>query len=74
MKIRGTAVLLEVALLAATPGLAASGQDDSEHPPLARRIPHVTRIHGYTLTDDYFWLREKKNPEVIKYLEAENAY
>ncbi|MBA2495107.1 MAG: S9 family peptidase, partial [Acidobacteria bacterium] len=28
----------------------------------------------YELKDDYFWLRNKKNPEVIKYLEAENAY
>jgi len=31
-------------------------------------------VHGETLTDDYFWLREKTNPEVISYLEAENAY
>src|SRR6476660_2105025 len=38
------------------------------------REPHVTRIHGYTLTDDYFWLRDKTNPEVLKYLEAENTY
>ena len=34
----------------------------------------TTTIHGYTLKDDYFWLREKQNPEVLKYLEAENAY
>jgi oligopeptidase B len=27
-----------------------------------------------TLSDDYFWMRDKKNPEVIAYLEAENAY
>ncbi|HMG36362.1 MAG TPA: S9 family peptidase [Blastocatellia bacterium] len=43
-------------------------------PPVAKKVPHVTQIHGYTLKDDYFWLREKSNPEVIKYLEAENAY
>ena len=30
--------------------------------------------HGQVITDDYFWLREKSNPEVAKYLEAENAY
>jgi oligopeptidase B len=41
---------------------------------MAKREPHVTRIHGYTLEDDYFWLRDKGNPEVLKYLEAENAY
>ena len=43
-------------------------------PPVARKTPHETKIHGYTLKDDYFWLREKSNPEVIAYLEAENAY
>ncbi|HEV2707544.1 MAG TPA: S9 family peptidase [Pyrinomonadaceae bacterium] len=43
-------------------------------PPVARRRPHRTKIHGETLQDDYFWLREKENPAVISYLEAENAY
>jgi oligopeptidase B len=43
-------------------------------PPAAAKQPHTTPIHGLTLQDDYFWLREKSNPEVIKYLEAENAY
>ena len=43
-------------------------------PPTAAKRPHTTEIHGYTLKDDYFWLREKSNPDVIKYLESENAY
>jgi oligopeptidase B len=43
-------------------------------PPVARKEPKVTRIHGHVLQDDYAWLRDKKNPEVISYLEAENAY
>src|SRR5436309_15721130 len=43
-------------------------------PPVARKVPHTTTVHGTTLTDDYFWMRDKKNPEVISYLEAENAY
>ena len=43
-------------------------------PPVAKKETKVTKIHGYELKDDYFWLRDKKNPEVIKYLEAENAY
>ena len=43
-------------------------------PPAAAKVPHITRIHGYTLTDDYFWLRQKAKPEVTQYLEAENAY
>jgi oligopeptidase B len=43
-------------------------------PPVARRVAHETRIHGLTLVDDYFWLRQKEDPEVTAYLEAENAY
>jgi len=42
--------------------------------PIARREPHPTPLHGQILEDDYFWLREKESPEVIAYLEAENAY
>ncbi len=43
-------------------------------PPVAKKVPHVTEIHGYKLVDNYFWLRDKKNPEVHAYLEAENVY
>jgi oligopeptidase B len=46
-------------------------------PPAARKETRVTKINGFELKDDYFWLRdrnEKKNPEIIKYLEDENAY
>ncbi|MCG3146743.1 MAG: Dipeptidyl aminopeptidase BI [Verrucomicrobiae bacterium] len=43
-------------------------------PPTAKRIPHVTAIHGDRRVDDYFWLREKDSPAVRAYLKAENAY
>ncbi|MDQ7007522.1 MAG: S9 family peptidase [Acidobacteriota bacterium] len=43
-------------------------------PPLAEQRPHLTEIHGRTLTDEYFWLRERGAPEVLAYLEAENDY
>ncbi len=43
-------------------------------PPATVKKPHVTKIHGDTLVDNYFWLREKTNPDVIAHLEAENAY
>lgn len=36
--------------------------------------PKIINIHDQTLTDNYFWLREKANPKVIAHLEAENAY
>ena len=43
-------------------------------PPTARIQHTQTKIHGQTLVDDYAWLRERQSPEVIAYLEAENAY
>ena len=46
----------------------------SVKPPVAKKVPKTTTIHGETLVDDYFWLREKSDKEVINYLEAENAY
>lgn len=49
-----------------TPSLAA--------PPVAKKVPKFTEINGRKLVDNYFWLRDKKNPEVKAYLEAENAY
>ncbi|MGE0431920.1 MAG: S9 family peptidase, partial [Planctomycetota bacterium] len=46
-----------------------------EPPPVARRVPHSTTIHGVTLQDDYYWLRDDEHdPSVRAYLEAENLY
>jgi len=43
-------------------------------PPIAPVIAHRETRYGTAVVDNYFWLREKSNPEVIKYLENENAY
>ena len=50
--------------------------DDKRYPkpPMAKVISNVTEKHGVKLTDNYCWLRDKNNPEVMKYLKAENAY
>src|SRR4029079_16003484 len=58
----------------AAPVLVRQAPTVPSQPPLARKVPHETTIHGRTLKDDYFWLREKSNPEVIRHLEAEHAY
>jgi oligopeptidase B len=42
--------------------------------PVAKKIPHEMTIHGDKRIDNYFWMKDKKNPVVIKYLKAENAY
>jgi len=43
-------------------------------PPIARKEHNEKVLHGVTLVDDYAWLRDKQNPEVTAYLEAENEY
>lgn len=43
-------------------------------PPVAKRIPTTRERHGDTVVDEYAWLRDKEDPEVIAYLEAENAH
>jgi oligopeptidase B len=67
---------LAILLLTASYGLAATTADDAPavKPPVAKKVPKTTQINGVTLVDNYFWLREKSNPEVRAYLEAENAY
>ncbi|GEM29800.1 oligopeptidase B [Nocardia neocaledoniensis NBRC 108232] len=42
--------------------------------PSAKKVPTERVHHGDTFVDEYEWLRDKENPEVIAYLEAENAY
>jgi oligopeptidase B len=55
-----------------------SAQENSEgtilRPPVARREPVEHVLHGDRRVDHYAWLRNKENPEVIAYLEAENAF
>jgi oligopeptidase B len=43
-------------------------------PPIAKVVPKIDTLFGVTMTDNYHWLREKTNPEVIDYLKAENTY
>jgi oligopeptidase B len=73
MKTPNVALVPILAAALAAPAVYAQ-QTTQTQPPVAAKKPHTTKIHGYTLNDDYFWLREKSNPEVIKHLEAENAY
>ena len=47
---------------------------DPVPPPAAAKKPVTTTLHGDTRTDDYAWLKNKKDPEVIRFLDAENAH
>ncbi|PWN64624.1 S9 family peptidase [Chryseobacterium oncorhynchi] len=42
--------------------------------PQAKKIEKILETHNDRRIDNYFWLNERENPEVIKYLEEENAY
>jgi oligopeptidase B len=45
-----------------------------QHSPRAPKIQHIRSIHGETVPDEWFWLRDRQHPETIPYLEAENRY
>src|SRR5580658_6129717 len=42
--------------------------------PIAKMVPHEMTIHGDTRIDNYFWLRDRDDPDTVAYLEAENQY
>lgn len=42
--------------------------------PTAPKRPYVITQHGYTRIDNYYWMRDRSDPEVLKYLHAENDY
>ncbi len=42
--------------------------------PQAKKIENILEIHGDKRIDNYFWMNDRENPEVIKYLEEENTY
>jgi oligopeptidase B len=57
------------------PTSSIEGVKQATHrPPVAPEHPKVLEAHGDRRVDPYYWLREKQNPEVLAYLEAENAY
>ena len=43
-------------------------------PPIAKRVPTTRVRHDDTVVDEYAWLRDRDDPDVVAYLEAENAW
>ncbi|HEX5431183.1 MAG TPA: S9 family peptidase, partial [Bryobacteraceae bacterium] len=52
---------------------AIPGQD-TFGPPVAKIEPKTASLHGEVRVDNYFWLRDRGDPDTLRYLEAENAY
>jgi oligopeptidase B len=74
MKIRHNIILMMT--LAGMVTLLSSGCKNKAEimAPKAKKIPHELTLFGDTRIDNYYWLRESENPEVIKYLQNENLY
>src|SRR5262245_35720532 len=73
------AILLAATTLIATAvfnGKKMSAQEQPPKPPIAKRVPKTTQIHGYTVTDDYAWMADKTktDKDVLDYLKAETDY
>jgi oligopeptidase B len=69
-----TLVAIALTLIASASILRAEDSPATAAPPVAKKISKITEINGHKLVDNYAWLREKQNPEVKAYLDAENAY
>lgn len=67
-------LLLVACLACASAQVARQGDAAALAPPSAKKIVHEQTFHGEAFPDEYFWLRERQNPEVQAYLEAENVY
>lgn len=48
--------------------------DTAVQPPVAKIVPKPMTVNGDTRVDNYFWLRDRNDPDTIKYLEDENRY
>ena len=59
--------------MCSTPAADTSEMTASQ-PPVAEKRPKTITVHGDSRVDDYFWLRDKADPEVMAYLQAEDAY
>jgi oligopeptidase B len=54
--------------------LLSACSEDILTAPMPEKIPTKLAMHGDVRIDDYFWLNQRDNPEVLAYLEQENAY
>ncbi|WP_266202671.1 S9 family peptidase [Pontibacter kalidii] len=53
---------------------ATAAEPSAPQPPVAKKEPKELTTHGHTRIDNYYWLNDREDQEVIDYLNAENAY
>jgi len=74
-QMKKTAHLLLVSLIFATSCKDKNEtMDASIQPPVAKIVPHTLEKHGQVRTDNYYWLNDREDQEVIDYLNQENEY
>ena len=73
---RMTLFLVMFVLVVAVAGCAGGGDSEraAADAPQAKVVPKVLEKHGHERVDNYYWLNEREDPEVVAYLEAENEY
>ena len=78
---RGRLIAATVLLCGVAAACRSTSMDDSSAgparsaaPPVCEKRPHRLEAHGDVRVDDYFWLNQREDPEVLAYLEAENAF
>ena len=74
MRIESTITAAAILALSACTNETKHEKESQMKPPIAEVKPHEMTIHGHTRTDNYFWLKEREDEKVIKYLKDENAY
>jgi oligopeptidase B len=67
-------LLVSLLTIAFNPMTESQLKINSAVPPVAKKIAKADTLHGDVRVDNYFWFKEKTNPEVIAYLDAENQY
>lgn len=56
------------------PSYAAAMPDVPPAPPTAPVVPHLRTVHGDVFQDDFAWMADTEHPDLLRYLEAENAF
>ena len=54
--------------------MSCSQKTTAPEPPVAKKVKKELTVHGDTRIDNYYWMNHREDPEVIDYLNAENAY
>jgi len=74
MRLTTTLVVLAIALSIVVISCNRKNQEEKMSAPIAKKIKKELTIHNHTRIDNYYWLNDRDDPEVIQYLKDENAY